>query len=47
MAQSVKSEKYLFVFIDDNARYWLAYDVAGTKFQHDVDRLLELTKKCY
>ncbi|MDI1494967.1 MAG: Integrase protein family [Cenarchaeum symbiont of Oopsacas minuta] len=37
-------KKYLFASIDDNTRYWLAYDVADTKFQHNADRLLELTK---
>ena len=37
-------KKYLFAPIDDKARYFLAYDVADTKFQHNTDRLLELTK---
>ena len=31
-------KKYLFAPIDDKARYFLAYDVADTKFQHN-DRL--------
>ena len=37
-------KKYLFASIDDKTRYFLAYDVADTKFQHNADRLLELTK---
>ena len=38
------NKKYLFASIDDKIRYFLAYDVADTKFQHNADRLLELTK---
>lgn len=37
-------QKYLFASMDDDTRYWLAYDVSDTKFQYDADRLLELTK---
>ena len=37
-------KKYLFASIDDNTRYWLAYDLADTKFQHNADYLLELIK---
>ena len=37
-------KKYLFASIDDTTRYFLAYDLADTKFQHNADRLLELTK---
>ena len=37
-------KKYLFASIDDQTRYFLAYDMANTKFQHNADRLLELTK---
>ena len=37
-------KKYLFASIDDQTRYFLAYDMADTKFQHNADRLLELTK---
>ena len=40
-------KKYLFASIDDQTRYFLAYDMVDTKFQHNADRLLELTKKCY
>ena len=28
----------------DDTRYWLASDMAHTKFQHNADNLLELTK---
>ena len=44
MAQSCRREKYLFASIDDKTRYFIAYDVADTKFQHNADRLSELTK---
>ena len=37
--------KYLFASMDDDTRYWLASDMAHTKYQHNADRLLELTKK--
>jgi putative transposase len=38
-------QKYLFASMDDDTRYWLASDMADTKFQHNADKLLELTKK--
>jgi transposase-like protein len=38
-------QKYLFASMDDDTRYWLASDLADTKFQHNADNLLELTKK--
>ena len=38
-------QKYLFASMDDDTRYWLASDMADTKFQHDAGNLLELTKK--
>ena len=37
-------QKYLFASMDDDTRYWLASDIAETKFQHNADTLLELTK---
>ena len=40
----VEEKKYLFDSIDDKTRYFLAYDVADTKFQHNADRLLKLAK---
>ena len=30
--------------MDDDTRYWLASDMAHTKFQHNADALLEKTK---
>jgi transposase-like protein len=38
-------QKYLFASMDDDTRYWLASDMADTKFQHNADKLLDLTKK--
>lgn len=38
-------QKYLFASMDDDTRYWLASDLADTKYQHNADTLLELTKK--
>ena len=38
-------QKYLFASMDDDTRYWLASDMAETKFQHDADTLLKLTKE--
>ena len=38
-------QKYLFASMDDDTRYWLASDMANTKFQHNADKLLELTKE--
>jgi transposase-like protein len=37
-------QKYLFASMDDDTRYWLASDLAETKFQHNADKLLQLTK---
>ena len=37
-------QKYLFASMDDDTRYWLASDMAETKFQHNADNLLQLTK---
>ena len=31
--------------MDDDMRYWLASDLATTKFQHNADSLLDMTKK--
>ena len=37
-------QNYLFASMDDDTRYWLASDIASTKFQHNADNLLQLTK---
>ena len=31
--------------MDDGARYWLASDLTDSKFQHNADSLLDMTKK--
>ena len=36
---------YLFASMDDETRYWIASDLADTKFQHNADSLLEMTKQ--
>lgn len=38
-------QKYLFASMDDDTRYWLASEMAHTKFQHSADTLLALTKR--
>ena len=38
-------QNYLFASMDDDTRYWLASDMATTKFQHNADNLLEMTKR--
>ncbi len=37
-------QNYLFASMDDDTEYWLASDIAETKFQHNADNLLQLTK---
>ena len=44
MLKVAGDKKYLFASIGDKTRYFLAYDVADTKFHQNTDRLLELTK---
>ena len=39
------NQNYLFASMDDDSRYWLASDMAETKFQHNADKLLQLTKE--
>ena len=38
-------QKYLFASICDDTRFWIAKDLADTKFQHNADHLLEMTKQ--
>ena len=38
-------QNYLFASMDDDTRYWLASNMAETKFQHNADNLLRLTKQ--
>ena len=37
-------QDYLFASMDDETRYWLASDMVETKFQHNADNLLTMTK---
>ena len=37
-------QNYLFASMGDETRYWLASDMAETKFQHNADNLLTMTK---
>ena len=37
-------QNYLFASMDDDTRYWLASDIAETKFQHNAYNLLQLIK---
>lgn len=38
-------QNYLFASMDDDTRFWLASDVANSKFQHNADSLLAMTKR--
>jgi transposase-like protein len=37
--------KYLFALMDDETRYWIAQEVADTKFKHDAKTLLHEAKE--
>lgn len=37
--------KYLFALIDDETRFWIAQEVAESKYKHDARKLFELGKK--
>ena len=37
--------KYLFAIMDDETRYWIAQEVAETKYKHDARKLFQLAKK--
>lgn len=37
--------KYLFALMDDETRYWIAQDVADTKFKHDAQALFHKGKQ--
>ena len=37
--------KYLFALMDDETRYWIAQEVAETKYKHDARKLFQLAKK--
>ena len=35
---------YVFASMDDDTRYWIAQEMSETKFQHNADNLLRMTK---
>jgi transposase-like protein len=37
--------KYLFALIDDETRYWIAQEVAESKYKHDARNLLKMAKQ--
>jgi len=37
--------KYVFAIMDDETRYWIAQEVAETKYKHDARKLFQLAKK--
>jgi putative transposase len=37
--------KYVFAIIDDQTRYWIAQEVAGTKFKHDAAKIFRDAKE--
>jgi transposase-like protein len=37
--------KYLFAMIDDETRYWIAQEVAESKYKHDARNLLRVSKE--
>ena len=38
-------KKYLFALMDDETRYWIAQEVAGTKFKHDAAKIFREAKE--
>jgi transposase-like protein len=37
--------KYLFAIMDDETRFWIAQEVAGSKYKHDARKLFEMAKR--
>jgi len=37
--------KYVFAIMDDETRFWIAQEVAETKYKHDARKLFQLAKK--
>jgi len=37
--------KYLFALMDDETRYWIAQEVAESKYKHDARKLFQMAKK--
>jgi putative transposase len=38
-------KKYLFAIMDDETRYWIAQEVAGSKYKHDAQKLFQMAKR--
>jgi len=38
-------KKYLFALMDDETRFWIAQEVADSKFKHDARNLLRMAKE--
>jgi hypothetical protein len=41
----MRNIKYLFALMDDKTRFWIAHEVAETKYQHDAKTLFQLDLK--
>ncbi len=39
------NQKYLFAMMDDETRFWIAQEVAETKYKHDARNLLRMSKE--
>ena len=37
--------KYLFALMDDEKRFWIAQELAESKYKHDARKLFEMGKK--
>jgi len=37
--------KYLFAIMDDETRFWIAQEVAGSKYKHDAIKLFQMAKR--
>ena len=37
--------KYVFAVMDDETRYWIAQEVAGSKFKHDAAKIFRMAKE--
>jgi len=38
-------QKYLFALMDDETRYWIAQEVAESKYKHDARKLFQMAKR--
>ncbi len=44
MAKGKGCRKYLFAMMDNDTRFWIAQEVADSKFKHDARSLLKMGK---